>query len=573
MPGLPATGELSYNGYTFDGATHIEVEVAFVLDDAGRTVIAHRHILTVQAIVNDDNDLDAELFDIRKKLGESGGDLKFISKGFGDDLNIKATGAKRDVLSGPNPKILSWEPLGDNKACGITWQVEVTVAVCKKGTPRSLGVMALNYSADYQIDKHGDTTRTLSGYIQIAQQIANKRPANTADRHRAAFSPAGLAGFTREQSWSLSLDKSRVDFSIVDTQNPTSNPYPPGIIDIDARHSVSWRRGRGGKKFFNTISARITPESRLSGAQAWQVFLTLVAQRMTIAKKRGASLFLEALEAEEGIFSRTHSFSVTYRILSSIKDFIGDSGLWRAIGTNSELWVASLQNSMFNNRGNARLRNVPGDDIVISLCESAGLGVFPNNQQEFLNVLTRAPGKSVPSPGLRNERPTKKDSYIEYESYIVPSRKYPAVRQSIIQGLENVDPSWLLKPALDPIPADAFEFEKTSKVTPDVIQVGGAGRYSVRLLGRAVRAGYPIPRPSILKVGDRDVIEVRSEFPSRVMGNWFGIPVYEGFWDIEYMVTQSPGRVLSLSNAAEQADAQTNTAEQPTGPKSPGTFA
>ena len=86
MVGLPATGELSYNGYLFDGATHIEAAVEFVYDDAGRTIIAHRHTITVDAIVADDSDLDGEVLNIRQRLGEAGKKLTFISKGFGDDL-------------------------------------------------------------------------------------------------------------------------------------------------------------------------------------------------------------------------------------------------------------------------------------------------------------------------------------------------------------------------------------------------------------------------------------------------------------------------------------------------------
>jgi len=72
MIGLAATGTLSYNGYTFDGATKIDVQVDFVLEDAGRVVKAHKHIITVQAIVANDGtagDLDADLLNIRRRLG------------------------------------------------------------------------------------------------------------------------------------------------------------------------------------------------------------------------------------------------------------------------------------------------------------------------------------------------------------------------------------------------------------------------------------------------------------------------------------------------------------------------
>lgn len=565
MPGLPATGELSYNGYTFDGATHIEVQVNFVYDDAGRTIVAHKHTIKVEAVISNDKDLDSDIEDIRKRLGEPGKELTFINKGFGDDLKITPTGTTRDVMKGPLPKELSWSPLGDNKSAGIVWQVETTVSICKR--PRSQGVLAINYGTDYVIDPAGDTIRTLKGYIQIAQQSVALRPADTVDRYRDAFAPAGISGFKREQSWSISLDKSRVNFVITDTQIASVNPYPPGIVNISANHRQSWRRGASGLTFRNTISARITPEARLSGAQAWQVFLTIVIQRMAWAKRRGQAIFLDALEVEEGIFSRTHNFSVSYRMLSSIKDFIGDSGMWRAVGTNWDLWRASLSHSMFHNRGNARLRDVRNNDILVSLCESPGIAnINPNNRQEFQNLLT--PIKPS-SPGLKNERPPKNKSYIAYDSVIIPSRERPVVRQSIIQDIERLDPSWLLEPVTD-FPPEDFRFETSSSVKPDVIQTGGSSRYSVRLVGRAKRAGYKIARPAILKVGDQPVTEVRSWFPQRVEGNYFGVPVYEALWDIEYILGQSPGRVDPLSNEQEQANA--SVASAPTTSSQKSTF-
>ena len=52
MPGLAATGTLAYNGYTFDGATQIDVKTEFVLEDAGRSIKAHRHTITVHKVID-----------------------------------------------------------------------------------------------------------------------------------------------------------------------------------------------------------------------------------------------------------------------------------------------------------------------------------------------------------------------------------------------------------------------------------------------------------------------------------------------------------------------------------------
>ncbi len=564
MPGLPATGELSYNGYEFDGATHIKVGVEFVYDEAGRTIIAHKHLITVTAIVADNDALDVTLEDIRRKLGESGKNLTFINKGFGKDLKVTPSGNTRDVTSGPNPKELSWVPLGDDKSAQIVWSIEVDVIVCSSGgSRRSRGVMALNYSTTFSINAHGDTTRTLAGYIQIEQNVVNRRPRDTADRYRDRFAPRGLAGFTREQEWAVNFAHSRIDFVITDTQIPSPNPYPVGIVNIDARHRVSWRRGRGGLKYFNTISATISPEARLSGAQAWGVFLSIVIKRMTTSVQRGKSVFLEALEVEEGIFSRNHNFSATYRFLSSIQDFIGDAGLWTPLGTNWELWTASLDNSMFHPRGNRRLRDIPGNDVIMSLCESPAT-VSVNNRQAFQEFLTPVASPGAASPGLRNVRPPPEQSYRKYTSRIIPEQRQPAVQQSMLQEIEDLAPGqWLLEPAVNP--PSKFALPVSSKTIPDVIQVGSSASYRVRLVGEASRAGYEIPKPAIVKWGTQGVTLVRGVFPQWVSGNYFGVPVFDAMWDIEYLVGGSPGITGPLSDPHELVNAPLGIASVPLG--------
>lgn len=544
MPGLPSTGELSYNGYEFDGASKITANVEFLLDEAQRVVIAHFHTIKVNAIIANDKGLDGDMEDIRERLGEAGKTLRFVNKGFGDDLTVKSRnifgggrGRVSDVTNGPFPKILSWAPLGDDRAAQIEWQVTVTVPICVGGSPHFQGVMALNYGVDYKIDRHGDTTRVLSGYIQIAQQ-SGLRAGDTADRYRHFFAPAGIHGFGRQQTWSVSLDKARIDFVITDTQIPTPNAYPEGITDITATHRSSWRLANNSARYFQTITASITPEAGLPGDRAWQVFRELVNRRMAHSKSKGKPPFLISLDVEENIFGRTHNFSATYRILSSISDFIGDSGMWKPLDDKWGRWVTSLGNSMFNDRGHARLKDIAQNDIVVSLCSTVPV-ISPNNLQEFRF-------KTVSSPGLKNERPPKDKSFYDYDSRVVPYRSDAVVRQSIIQSPGKVDPNWLIDPPQDP-PPDDFRFEDKGGIA-DVIQEGGRGRYGVSLWGRAKRAGYPIARPSILKIGDTTVHEQSARFMHRIIGNFFDIPVYEAMWMVDYIVPQSPSRVGNLNN-------------------------
>lgn len=561
MPGLPATGELSYNGYEFDGATHIETAVEFLYDDAGRTIIAHRHTITVDAIVADDSDLDGEVLNIRKRLGEAGKKLTFISKGFGDDL--RAIGNVSDVAAGPHPQELFWKPLGDDKTAEIRWQVVVTVPLCVVGSPAFVGVMALNYSIAYKIDAMTDTTRTIAGYIQIAQKAGTGVSASdTADRFRRNFAPNPIAGFKRESTWTGNLKKSRVDFAIVDTQIPSQNPYPPNVMAIDGRHRLSWRRGREGARMRNTISMTITPEAGLTGSQAWAVFLTIAAQRIAKAKANAQPVLIESLEVEENLFGRPQSFSVSYTMLSCIQDFVGDAGLWEPLGTNWNSWRVSLRTTMFDNdhRGNADLQDLAVNDVVVNLCKSPGIAfVSPNSRRKF------AEDNRIRSGGLRNEVPPADKSFLSWDSRIMSFRNRPAVRQSIIQAPTKDEDSWELNSGTM---KTRFGFGSSGGVTPDVIQEGGAGRHGVRIVGRATRVGHQIARPAIVTIGDKPAVERWFRGMQWVVGNFFGVPVYGAQWAADYLIASSPGTIKPPNEEKEWVDAQLEKAAEP----SPGTI-
>lgn len=556
MPGLPATGELSYNGYTFDGATHIEAAVEFVYDDAGRTIIAHRHTITVDAIVADDSDLDGEVLNIRQRLGEAGKKLTFISKGFGDDL--RAVGVVSDVAAGPHPQELSWESLGDDKAAQIRWQVVVTVPLCVLGTPAFVGVMALNYSIGYKIDAMTDTTRTITGYIQIAQKAGtNFSASDTADRFRSNFMLNPIAGFKRESTWTGNLKKSRVDFSIVDTQIPSQNPYPPNIMAIDGRHRLSWRRGPRSASPRNTISMTISPEAGLSGSQAWAVFLTIAGARIAKAKASAQPVLIDSIEVEENLFGRPQSFVVSYTMLSCIQDFVGDAGLWQPLGTDWNSWKVSLRTTMFDkeHRGNADLRDLAVNDVVVNLCKSPGIAfVSPNNRRKF------ALDNRMRSGGLKNEMPPADRSFLSWDSRIMSYRDRPAVRQSIVQAPTKDDDFWEVNSGTM---KTSFSFGSSGGATADVIQEGGAGRHGVRIVGRATRVGHQLGRPALVTIGGRPAIERWFRGMQWVVGNYFGVPVYAAQWAADYIADASPGTIKPPNEEKEWVDAQLNTAAEP----------
>ena len=554
MPGLPATGTLRYNNYVFDGATHVNVDVEFVRDESQRTVIGHRHIITVEAIVSGSDgvlpDLDSTLQNIRSRLGEQGKELVFINKGFGTDLIIN-TGLVRDIDFGPKPMILSWLPLGDDKAAQIVWRVETTIPVCGPGKrARRNGIISINYGSSYTIDSLGNTTRVLSGHLTIVNGNGIK---DTADRYRKFFTPLTLPGFARSQTWKTSQDKRRLDFSITDTEIPSPNPYPKGIVDIRGSHRLSWRMGKEAGIWANNIEATIEGNAGLSVSQTWQVFLTIVEQRRRIAKERGRkNVFLLAVDVQEDLFGRPQQFSVQYQILGSVQDFVGLSGLWRPIGTDWTQWAVSLDDSVFDHRGFAQLGDVAGNDVIVNLC-GPQIPVVPNNLQRRKRQL-------IPQfKGLQNYVPDNGDeTYLKYRNKVTVHKQSPVTQQSVIQKPKSTDGNWnvykrppigspLYKKSADTLlgsPGDDTLIGPTGK--DDIIQRSGDARYGVRIEGAARRAGTPTPAPYVSKVGERDVVEIRYQAGQTQLCEAFGVPVYDAWWSIDYLLDGPPGTVQTL---------------------------
>ncbi len=350
MVGLAATGTLSYGEFTFDGASTITVQNSFVRDEAKRTVIYHEIVINVTAVVANDDGLDSDLETLRQQLSVDGETLTFINKGFGDDIIVNK-GKVRDVAWGPSPKVISWAPIGDDKAAEIEWSVTVRIPVCDS-TTRYKGVMAINYDMGFSVDNAGDTTRAISGHILIANTRKGRAVPDIADRYREKFNATTLDGFKREQSWNTTPDKSRVNFTITDTQIPSNNPYPKFVTDIDGDHEVSWSRGQAAQ-LRNTISVDMSLVAGINGSVAWMIFLEIVKKRLGIAlqgsstqslseNKKKQGVFLDSLRVKENLFGRDSSFQVGYRVLSDLSDFVNRTGLWVPLGGKWGEWRASM---------------------------------------------------------------------------------------------------------------------------------------------------------------------------------------------------------------------------------------
>ena len=546
MPFLTTLGTLEYGNfpdvYAFDASTKVTVSCEMVQDEAQRTVVYQRQTITARATVAVAAGTDTDLESIKAILGEQGSGLRFVNRGFGNDCIVNLPGGVKDLKFGPVPKILSWEPIGNNLACEIEWQVVVHVPHCV-GTTRDRGILAFNYEADFSID-NGHTTRTISGYIEIAQTRAGKRAPDCADLYRHLLKPALPDGFERKHNHRVSKDKSRLDFTITDSEIPSKFALPKGVTHATGRHRASWsRNNRGATQLRNSISMELEMVPGVSQSQAWAIFGQIVKKRIDFAKKQNKlPVLLDELTAEEDIWGRASSFSVGYRILKTCGACLTKhSGLWQPIDTDWRRWKLSMAD-VFHERGHAGL-GIGSGDAIVDLCGAAS------------TLSTGGPSETPSEPRptfattFKNDYPPPDTSYLKYDQTIVPSRERPVQRQSVLQVSEST--SDLIGSDLDE--KTPFSFGSPGG-TSDVIQEGGRSRYSVQLIGSAMRAGYEIPRPSLESLGKQTATETYFKMMQTIVGNWFGVPIFQAMWVGDYALGNSPGQMKMEENIKEKVD-------------------
>lgn len=550
---LAALGTLEYNGYSFDGTSKVTVSVEYVTDEAGRTVVYQRHVFRVVSIIQDDAKTDTAMAAIRRLLGEQGRPFTFITRGFGDDVIVNSpAGGLKDVRFGPKPKVLNWEVIAGNRAVQFVWECEVCVPFCPdSAVARTSGLMELNYSLVFSIDDKGYTTRTITGYLRIAMTRDGRDIPDTADEYLDEFSSDVPEGFKRSCSRTLSLDKSRVDFTLTDVEIPSPNGYPAGIVDISIRHRVGWRRGSGLPR--NVISGSIEVASDRPMEHALLTFMAIANQRIDVAKAAvvdatsvnggtatvPTAVLIDEFSIDEDIYSRSASFSLGYRVPATLAEFIWACGIWTPTVDTWADWHSSIVAEQ-SQVGHAGLVHKASDDHITDPCESTSELV---QSEKVLSELVA----HAPLSALKNEKPEANNSWLKYEQNIKLSRERPVARQRILQTAD-VDFGGF------------YPNQTTGIVYPpnagqiDVIQQGGQSSYYAIVTGRAARAGYEIPRPQYDLVGSVTPVEIEGDFEQAIVSNWFGCPIYGAQWRIVYYLDSSPGAVELQPNPKEFLD-------------------
>ena len=255
---LPPNSGTTYGDVQFDASAETtDFSFKQVYSEDQRYIVHSELAITIRSYVTlgmDDPQLtvDSQMTHLRETLETSG--LPFTYKnGAGTiSVNTGAPGGQQDIDFGPKPTLLRFKPTGSGTSAKIFWSVVIRIPECPVNTVYS-GIKEFNYKVSWNINK-GLTRRTINGFFVIANNFnpGTRVTRDSADKYRETLTAAFAVpvNFHRmaPQNYTLSGNRSREEFTIVDEQLPNQNTPPPGTllpqfthrVTIDKLYSVLW---------------------------------------------------------------------------------------------------------------------------------------------------------------------------------------------------------------------------------------------------------------------------------------------------------------------------------------------
>lgn len=574
---------LEYNGFNFNnGSTQtLKAVVRGVPDETGRTTLYNLYSFEFRTVLAG-TATDAAVVAARQALTKYGAPFRYSGRGLGDfAINV---GLVRDVKWGPKPQEIAFKVLGPGNAVEITWSIEVAMPDCPDAR-YAFAPAAFVWSAAFNVTD-GYTTRTISGYLEIpmTRPFAGARQlTQSVDAYREQIAPPVPEGFRRRYGpWVINEAKTRLTFEIVDEELPSANVPPPGVVRASASHSVS-SSAVGLRKWQGVVSAEYELTKRGDASVAAAAFIALCRSRiehLAVGLRKSGSgtpksiIPITANFSEPEIYGRRRAaFSLGYSWTGSVLTVIGNSGLWRPVpGSDWRRWQAAMDLGPSHPRGTARLTFDVGDDKLVDLCggpPNVGIGGRANvppldrpfRQNDYLAARQAVDGGGF-AELIRGTFPYPKaaDSWVYYESElfvevdngVVSLRTLP---QAILDATDD------LLGSVNDLAGQAWD--AISGVLPTAPNLGGGnlldnqiagetrvqrrvrGMPVVYLIGRAARAGYPVPIPRLINVGG--VQPIPANRLDRGEGYAQGVkfaagdtPIYTARWRLRHVLPQLP---------------------------------
>lgn len=530
---------LVYNQFEFPDRSHVKVGVHPVYDESDRVVIGKRIVFDVTAIIAPRGEGDPPVTEpsaldhmqaVRDALETPGKSLYFSGLGFPRLLvndPVNATGNTRDIRSGPKPRVLQWMSLGADQAAEITWQCETVISPCESAFE---GVASFVYSLAFNYRRNGFCTRRMTGHLTVAQSTIDGDSTASADDYRELVQIARIPNWHREQDFALSADKSRLDFTITDSEIESPNAYPAGVVSISApvRSRIPFPNPRA-VYVTNNFSVRLELEAFTPRVRAWEIFRDLLAARVAGLIAQELPVVVREITIAENSFTHEYDFGVTFTTSAPFNMIIAGLGYFQPLALSWLDWQVGMTNAQ-SHRGISHITHTKTDrnDRHVTLCE-------PDTPEiDHIGIAAQP----LPSTFymLCNTPPPPDRSWLVFNSRIIEAIETETAWQSTYGDvtLEQVGFAPGASDGENPtLSVTEYDYEQSFAQAPP--------RQVWIWKGYAQRIAYPIPPLGKLTLGGKTArIVGNPRIMRRQIGVMFCLAVYEAAWSIALVLEETP---------------------------------
>ena len=579
-----------YGDVEIENIISSKVDTQYNKNEQGTDIKSVTHTFEFEAIVHPDNlgltgrtSTDDALNLIRSELEKVGQTFVYEDKGFGsftvgaqgNHTSIEPVG---DVMFGPMPVRLVFEPFGQGKAARINWTVQVTVRPFCGETVESILGLEFWSSSSVKINQFGYQTLTRKGLLEIPsnRDVNNDIADRASDVYKLfldnLLSPSSMEGYHLESSYDFSPDGRQLTFELIYTEIESPNAYPLGVESIQCSHSVNSSllesdplQGSAFRSWKNEMSCTVQLRPGIHSIRAWEVFAAIISDRLNqsvtvefenidgedIVTRVRVPIIL-SMKLKEELFSHSATFSVTWiAFTQTIADIFNRSGLFKPYINPNETWndwVVDMRNGVQNLDGAFPLTSLGETTNIYSFCNN---GVEPAIPDTTRGVIT------VQVPAIFDPQcPPPESSWLDYQNKC-ELESYSA-RTVHRRFKEAADITRDETGSLDPAPFDestsvSQEYDTVSNENDHLVQDFGTDKHVARLKGYAVRIGRPTEAPRLGTVGGRRAIinGDKSKVSSIVLSSNNVCPVHVTQWDLYYDVLGYPdGDIVSTTEVS-----------------------
>lgn len=604
-------GTAEYNGITFGPYFSSQANAEDVLGGDGVHISHTKYTVTIEAILTDRfqgdqgyTNVDTWWDTVKEDLQKPRKRFVFKDQGLGDiDVNGATTGGeagtKGDALNGPIPRIVKWEPIGNNKAVRLVWSITFHIYGCDMVDTPTFFPLEFHYTRVFRVDENGLLVLRTQGELRVKNLDQGDQVNNLSYEVTTRFNQNTLpGGFERgSTTFRYSADNMAVIFEFEDREIDSDNAFPFYVNRLRVEHRMrSTLMNQGGsfgtggfKNWMNTVSGTINLRPHQPRERAWIAFIYILNQRLkryslVDEQDGGTNAFLKGptnraendtthqqnpfailteLDIREPIYGRDFRFSASYFAVYSLDHLFKLSGMFHPVyGSDSsgsltvKPWTTSFDAPNLNQEwtlwearqnietikeglGNRETQEQQVR-ILFDPCDHVSETTKPKIGNLQATTVTRSSSPSEqddPTSYTPEPQKTWIDYYNRFEVNEIPRVATYPYQESVPIAEKTTGSS----------PADAQDSAQSgfrinsntnsaSSGTNQTITSNGKSVFEIVMRGYAVRAHYKIPTPVIVSVNNLTAYRYGKQFWTHEQIGFGDNPVYMAEWVLRYRV-------------------------------------